>query len=51
MEQKKLKRQLKELLTSGWTEFERKTQWKSYLEEEVKPYYPEVYEVLNGKKL
>ncbi len=42
----KLRKELKELLTSGWSEREKKTQWESYLEEEVKPYFPEVYKLL-----
>lgn len=40
-------KELKELLTSGWSERERKTEWKSYLVEEVKPYFPVVYKLLN----
>ena len=42
---KKLKTELKELLTDGWTDWERDTQWKSYLETEIKTHYPSIYKI------
>ena len=46
IQDKNLLKELKELLTSGWSEREIKTEWEGYLEEEVKPYFPIVYKLL-----
>jgi len=40
-----LRKEIKDILTNGWTQHER-GHWHEYLEEEVKPYYPELYEFL-----
>lgn len=40
--QKTLANQIKECLTSGWSSHER-YHWKDYLEEEIKPYWFELY--------
>lgn len=43
--EKTLQKELKECLTNGWSEHE-KSHWKDYLEEEVKPYWPALYDFL-----
>jgi len=47
-----LAEEMKECLTNGWSEHE-KSHWEDYLEEEIKPYWPELYKFLvsfNGDK-
>lgn len=46
----KLQKELVRFITGGWTSSERKTEWKSFLVDEVKPYYPEMYKLLKDVK-
>ena len=41
-----LRKELKALLTNGWSARERKREWNSYLEVDVKPYWPKAYAFL-----
>ncbi len=45
-----IRHELKGLLTSGWSQRERETDWKNYLEDEVKPYYPRIYQIFKESK-
>jgi len=40
-----LAKELKEQMMCGWSESERE-HWDNYLEEEIKPYYPNLYKLL-----
>jgi hypothetical protein len=41
-----LRTELKGLLTNGWSDRERNREWNSYLEDDVKPYWPKAYTFL-----
>lgn len=45
LQEEKLKKELIEYMTNGWTNWERKN-WNEYLEDEVKECFPEVYKFL-----
>jgi len=47
-DKKTFMKELKQLLQEGWSEHEKKADWNSYLEQEVKAFYPLVYDVLKG---
>ena len=50
MDTNKLALQIAAKLTSGWSAGERRTQWKPFLEDEIKPNYPLLYELLKKIK-
>lgn len=48
--QKEIALELKSFITNGWSKGEIEKEWKIYLETELKPFFPKLYNLLLGGK-